>query len=117
MNNRRLLAVDGSLVKEPGPRPAEWRLHYALDLRTLNCHQALVTPVKIGESLIRFSVQEGDIIIADRGFSHRPGITHVLKQGGDVVARMNLCTLPLLTTDGQKFELLPHLRTLEPGET
>ena len=116
LSNRRLLAVDGSLVKEPGPRPAEWRLHYAMDLRTLNCHQALVTPFSMGETLSRFSVQKGDILIADRGFTHRPGIIHVLENGGDVVARMNLYALPLQTTDGQKFEQLVHLRTLKPGE-
>lgn len=116
LNHRRLLAVDGCVVKEPGSRSPDWRLHYAMDIRTLNCYQSLITPVSAGETLTRFSIQEGDIVIADRGFTHRPGIKHILDQGGDVVARMNLRALPLLTTEGEKFEQLNHLRTLAPGE-
>lgn len=116
ISHRRLLAVDGCLVKEPGSPSPDWRLHYAMDIRTLNCDQSLITSVSAGETLTRFSVQEGDIVIADRGFTHRPGIKHILDQGGDVVARMNLRALPLVTAEGKKFEQLNHLRTLAPGE-
>ncbi|CAI1616686.1 Transposase [Serratia quinivorans] len=115
ISHRRLVAVDGCLVKEPGSQTPDWRLHYAMDIRTLNCYQSLITPVSAGETLTRFSVQEGDIVIADRGFTHRPGIKHIINQGGDVVARMNLRALPLLTAEDEKFEQLSYLRTLIPG--
>jgi len=117
LQGRRLLAADGSVVTEPGAITSTWRLHYAMDIGTLRCQQAQVTPVKNGESLTRFVVQEGDVFIGDRGFANRRGVNHVLDGGGDVVVRMNLGSLPLTDAAGSPFEQLPHLRTLQAGQT
>jgi hypothetical protein len=43
-----------------------------------------------GETLTRFAVHPGDVLMADRGLAHRCGIRHVVKHGGDVVVRMDL---------------------------
>jgi len=117
LEGRRLLAADGSVVSEPGATTGTWRLHYAMDIGTLRCHEVQVTTVKTGESLTRFTVQKGDILIGDRGFANRRGVTHVLDRGGDVLLRMNLSSLPLTNERGEPFEQLPHLRTLEKGQT
>lgn len=116
ISHRSLIVVDGSVVKEPGSNSPDWRIHYAMDIRTLNCHQSLITPSTDGETLTRFSVEKGSIVIADRGFNHRAGIKHIINQGADVVVRMNLRGLPLLSIEGNKFEQLNHLRTLAQGE-
>lgn len=44
--------------------------------------------------------------MADRGFTYRAGTKHILDQGGDLVARMNLRSLPLMTEEGDKFKQL-----------
>jgi hypothetical protein len=117
LQGRRLLAVDGSVVTEPGAVTSTWRLHYTMDIGTLRCQQAQVTPVKNGESLTRFAVQKGDVFMGDRGFANRRGINHVLDHGGDIVVRMNLGSLPLTDAPGSPFAQLPHLRTLQAGQT
>lgn len=117
LQGRRLLAADGSVVTEPGAIAATWRLHYTMDIRTLICCEVQITPSKTGESLAQFSVQQGDVLIADRGFANRRGINHVLDGGGDVLVRMNLSSLPLKSEDGTPFEQLPGLRTLQIGQT
>lgn len=117
LQGRRLLAADGSVVTEPGAIAATWRLHYTMDIRTLSCCEVQITPSKIGESLVQFSVQRGDVLIADRGFANRRGVNHVLDGGGDVLVRMNLSSLPLKNEDGTPFEQLPGLRTLQVGQT
>lgn len=117
LQGRRLLAADGSVVTEPGAIAATWRLHYTMDIRTLSCCEVQITPSKTGESLAQFSVQQGDVLIADRGFANRRGINHVLDGGGDVLVRMNLSSLPLKNEDGTPFEQLPGLRTLQVGQT
>lgn len=117
LQGRRLRAVDGSVISEPGARTATWRLHYALDIGTLRCCEAQVTTVKTGESLTRFTVDKGDILISDRGFANRRGVNHVLDRGGDILLRMNLSSLPLMNEKGEQFEQLPYLRTLEKGPT
>jgi len=116
LQGRRLFAVDSSVVTEPGAVSSTWRVHYKLDIGTLHCAEAEVTPVKTGESLALFKVEKGDVVLADRGFANRRGVNHVLDAGGDVLLRMNLKSLPLFDENGESFEQLPHLRTLQKGQ-
>jgi IS4 transposase len=74
-----------------------------------------VTTPDEGESLTRFEVKEGDVLMADRGLAHRRGIRHVVDRGGDVVVRTNLTNVPLENSKGGAFELLPRLRRLVVG--
>ncbi|MDO9068041.1 MAG: transposase, partial [Deltaproteobacteria bacterium] len=60
---------------------------------------------------------QGDVIIADRCFANRRGVNHILDHGGDVLVRMNLCSLPLQDEHGAPFVQLPYLRTLQAGQT
>jgi Transposase DDE domain len=113
---RRILAVDGSVIREPGAITSTWRVHYAMDISTLGCQQVEVTRGKVGESLTRFAVQKRDVILADRGFANRRGVNHVLDHGGDVLVRMNLASLPLTDAQGNPFVQLAHLRTLQSGK-
>lgn len=116
LQGRRLLAIDGSVVCEPRATTSTWRLHYALDIRTLTCHEVTLTSAKVGESLTHFKILLGDVVLCDRGFTHRRGVNHVLDHGGDVVARMNLICLPLQDAAGQSLQMLPLLRTLKTGQ-
>lgn len=64
-------------------------------------------------------MQPGDVILGDRGYSHREGVAHVVDGGGDVVVRLNTGAFPLNDSQGAAFNLLGSLRTLpehEPGE-
>lgn len=110
---RRVRLMDGSTVSEPGATGSTWRLHYALNLRTLSCDEVHVTEATQGESLTRFSIQPGDVIMADRGFAKRPGLRHVVQHKADVLLRMSWTNLPLQDKEGKPLALLPLLRTLE----
>ncbi len=116
LNGRRLLVADGSVVCEPRAVNATWRLHYMLDLRHMTCHEMHLTTAKVGESLTQFGIEAGDVVLCDRGFTNRRGVNHVLDQGGDILARMNLTSLPLQDGQGKKFDLLPLIRALELGQ-
>ena len=111
----RVRIVDGSTVSEPGATGSTWRLHYAVGLPALACDEVHVTDTTVGESLCRFQVAAGDLLIADRGFATRKGVRHVHEHGGAVIVRMNLTNLPLADGAGQPFAVLPHLRTLKAG--
>ena len=114
--DRPVRLIDGSIVCEPGATGSTWRLHYALNLRTLGCDEVHVTEAKEGESLTRFSIHAGDVVMADRGFTNRRGVRHVVQHHADVVLRMNLTNLPLEDLQGQPLALLPLLRTLAIGQ-
>ena len=112
----RVRILDGSTVNEPGATGSTWRLHYAVGLPALACDEVHVTDTTVGESLCRFQVAAGDLLIADRGFATRKGVRHVHEHGGAVIVRLNLTNLPLANGEGQPFALLPHLRTLKAGQ-
>ena len=114
--DRRVRLIDGSSVCEPGATGSTWRLHYALNLKTLSCDEVHVTEATEGESLTRFAIQAGDVIMADRGFANRRGLRHVLQHNADVVLRTSLSNLPLQNRQGRPLSLLPLLRKLTIGQ-
>lgn len=113
---RAVKVVDGSVVSEPGATGSTWRLHYSISLPSLQCQQVLVGPSDEGETLKRFEVQAGDVFIADRGYAHPAGVAYVKDHGGDVIVRMNLVTLPLMTETGERLDVLKCVRRLRVGQ-
>jgi hypothetical protein len=117
---RRLRAVDATTVAEPGATGTDWRIHYAIGLPEMRCDFYEVTDNKGGETYKRIPVQEGDIILGDRGYCHREGVAHVLRAKGDAIVRLNSTSFPLLERDREvAFDILDHLRRLrghQPSE-
>ena len=109
---RRIRLVDGTTVNEPGYTGSTWRLHYSVSLPALNCDEVLVGTTRDGETLKRFSVLPGDVLVADRGYAHPEGIAYVHEHGGTVIIRTNLVTLPLHNAKGERLDPLVNLRTL-----
>lgn len=108
----RARMVDGTTVSEPGATGTTWRIHYSTRLPTLQCDEVYITSPREGETLKRFHVSQGDLLIGDRGFAHRAGIHHVVKGGGDVLVRINLTNLPLVSANRRRVNILAKLRTL-----
>ena len=112
----RVRLIDGTSITEPGSTGTDWRIHFSLQLATLQCDSFTITGPEIGEDFQRFHVDPEDLLIADRGYCKRNGITHVLHHGGEVLVRFHSLTLPLFTRDGKPFSPLTNLRTLKPGQ-
>jgi len=108
----RIRLIDGSTVSEPGATGSTWRIHYSFQLSTLQCDEVHVTGTSVGESFKRFEVSPGDLLIGDRGFGNRTNVRYATDQGGFVLVRINATNLPLYLSEGGKFDLLSHLRTL-----
>ena len=110
--------VDATTVQEPGWVGICWRVHYSVRLPTLACDFVSVSGVRGGETLCRVPIGPKDVILADRGYSHRAGAAWVLSQGGQIILRHQGANFPLMSPKGQPFELLPALRGLaahQPG--
>lgn len=111
-----LKIVDATTVQEPGAKGTSWRVHYAIRLPSLECDQFKVTSPKEGESLERFSIAPGDIVLGDRAYAYRGQIAYVVGQGANVVVRTGLTNLPTYDNQGRPFDLLAHVRRLRNGE-
>ena len=114
--NRRVRLVDATSVCRPGASGTDWRIHLGFDLVGLRIDHAQLTDASGGETLARLPVESGDLVVADRGYSHRRGIVAVVQAGGDLVVRMTWHNVPLLDEQGHSFSILSALRSLAPGE-
>lgn len=113
---RRLRAVDATVVSEPGSTGTDWRLHYAINLTTLQCDHFELTDVRGGETWRRIPVHPGDVLVGDRAYSNPVGVHHVVDGGGEVVVRLQWSTLPLYTEQGEKRAVLKEVGGLKVGE-
>lgn len=112
----RVRAVDATVVSEPGSTGTDWRVHYCVDLRNLQCDFFQLTDGKGGETWRRIPVRRGDVLLGDRAYGTPPGVGHVLGKGGEVVVRMNLTNLPLYSAEGERVDPLKKVRGLRVGQ-
>ena len=107
---------DATNVKEPGPTGSLWRIHYSVQLPTLECDFFKITPSAgkgTGESFFQYSIKGGDYIIADRGYSTASGIHHVVSKKAHVIVRVNTSSLPIWDMQQQPVALLELLEPLK----
>jgi hypothetical protein len=114
---RRVRAVDATTISEQGSTGTDWRIHYAINLKNLQCDFFLLTDVRGGETWRRFPVLSGDIMLGDRGYATPNGVQHVVEAKGDVVVRLNRGALPLFDEKGKRFAILKRARQLKPRQS
>jgi hypothetical protein len=98
--------VDATTISEPGSTGTDWRIHYAINLATLQCDFFQLTDVHGGETWRRFPVAPGDILLGDRGYANPNGVQHVVDAGGDVLVRLNREALPLFDQDQKRLDVV-----------
>jgi len=113
---QRVIAVDATAITEPGSTGTDWRIHYAINLATLQCDFFLLTDVKGGETWRRFPVMNGDILLGDRGYANPNGVAHVVEAGGEVVVRLNRKAMPLFDKNGKRLNPVHLARRLKPNQ-
>lgn len=113
----RLRIIDASNIQEPGSTGTDWRLHYSIRLPEMTCDYFELTDDQGGEKLGRYQFAPDELVLVDRGYSHRAGVAQVIDSGAQVLVRWNPGLFPLTKPDGQSLELLPVLRTLQQGQT
>jgi hypothetical protein len=106
----RVRLIDATGVSGPGSTGTDWRVHLSFDLARGGIDGLEVTDASGGETLVRWEVREGDLLILDRGYAHRRGIGHVVSQSGRLVVRVNVQNVPLEDEAGQPVDLVAWLR-------
>ena len=112
----RLRLIDATTVSAPGSTGTDWRLHLDFDLGAMAISEVQLTQVSGGESLFRYEFEPGEVVVADRGYAHRPGLAHVVDSGGQFIVRLNPSSVPLQRPGGEAFDLLAALRGLDEAE-
>jgi hypothetical protein len=112
----RVRAIDATTVSVRGSVGTDWRLHYGINLPSLQCDFFEVTNAHEGETFERIPLVHGDLLLGDRVYGTPPGIAHVAKQGAHVLVRVNHKALPLFNLRGQPFRLAPRFQRLRVGQ-
>jgi IS4 transposase len=113
LGERPLRLVDGTAIRAPGSRGADWRLHAVYDPRSQRVTALELTDGRGAERLERFPVVADEIRIGDAGFGSRPdGIRALTEGAGDYVVRVNWRGLHWQDLAGGRFDVLSFLRTI-----
>lgn len=109
-------AVDSTTVQGPASKGTEWRVHYALDLRSLSCDWFELTDAHGGERLERTPMQKGDVLLADRNYLRPAAVRAATDAQAHVLLRLRWAHSPMLGSSGGKFSALDHVRRLKVGQ-
>lgn len=112
---RVVRAIDATTVSEPGSTGTNWRVHYSLDLSSLQCDYFEITDARGGETSLRYPVRAGDILVGDRVYGNLPGVSYVVQHQGDVIMRWQLGR-PLVDEKGRPTNLLDLVKGLRVGQ-
>ncbi len=112
----RLRAFDSTTVQGPASKGTEWRVHYSLDLITLNCDWYELTDAHGAELLERTPMQKGDVILADRNYLRPVGARAAVKAGAHILVRLRWSHSPMHDMQGRKFDALAHAKKLKVGQ-
>ena len=113
----RVRVVDATVISEPGSKGTDWRFHMGIDLAQARIASVELTGPEGGETFLRHSVCEDEIMLGDRGYAHRTGVASVIDRKGHVVVRINWHNFPLLDPNRQTLDLLALLETVPPSQT
>jgi hypothetical protein len=116
VSERRLRAVDATVVSEPGSTGTDWRIHYAINLTDLQCDFFELTDAHGGETWRRVPVLAGDVLLGDRAYGTPPGVAHVVAAKGDVLVRISVRLLPLHDAGRTQIKILQAVRGLRVGQ-
>ena len=109
----RLRLADATTVSRPGSDGADWRLHACYDAGRGCFDEFVLTDVSGGESVRRYPLRPGDVLVADRGYAHPEPLAAVAAGQSHFVVRLPWNRMTFRNSEGgQAWELLTFLRGL-----
>lgn len=105
--------VDATIGCRPGSLCGDVRMHTLLRVAEMRYVSVDVTSLREGETLLRYELQPGMLVIGDRGYCQAGGIARSVEKGADVLIRLNRGSIILEDAAGEDFDVLPWLRALQ----
>jgi len=106
----QLIICDGSQISGPGAQGTDYRWHVAYDPVAQQIRELQVSDVHTGESLTRYQLGPGMVVLGDRAFAKAPALVAARASGAHVVVRMTPQYLKLGSRTGVPFDLVAALR-------
>jgi hypothetical protein len=113
---KRVVLRDASTISRPSSPGTEWRVHLSWNPFAMRPAQVTMTDQHSGEGLEDAELREGDLVVADRAYGIRRTVREALEALAYFIFRLTWSNLPLLTLDGEPFDLIAWLRGLPETE-
>ena len=110
LSARRVRLIDATRLRQPGGTGDDWRVHFSYNFTAGRMDAVVVTDQHSAERLAHFTMQPGDIVVADNGYGYRASVARAVRQSADVVLRITPATFPVETAAGVPFDLIAWLR-------
>jgi hypothetical protein len=118
LRDKRVCLIDASDQAVYGSMKADYRLHYGVDLFTLEVVEMHLSDCKQGERVGNFqSFGAGDVVIGDRAYGTIQGIEYLRGRGSDFALRLKSRAFTVYTKEGKRVELSEYFEGLGEGES
>lgn len=108
-----VMAIDASDIVGKGAVKQFFRLHYAVNLFTMNSEMFTITSEQTGESLKNYELQPKDLVLADRIYATITGMEHCRKAGADFILRLRNKAFKLYDSEGNEIVLSDLLKNTD----
>ena len=108
-----VLLVDASVIRQDGKRQDQQRIHLCYSLNENRMKQVKVSDQHTAESLTHFSMEKGNLVMADAGYGTAHNYIYAQEQGADVILRITPKNFCLYDADGEKISLTALLEEAE----
>lgn len=108
--------IDGTCVQSPGVTQPDWRIHYTLDLATLDCDWHELHEGNVPEGFELAPISAGDVILGDRNYLTHRGAKWVTEKGAYLLVRLRWSHPRMVDLEGKRTTVLPLARKLRPNE-
>ena len=98
-----MLPVDASVIRREGKQQNRQRIHLCYFLNENRMKQVKVSDRHTAEFLTPFSMEKGDLVMADAGYGTAQNYIYAQDQGADVILRITQKNFCLYDADGKKF--------------
>ncbi|MGD9569244.1 MAG: transposase [Sedimentibacter sp.] len=113
LEDYRVTAVDASDVIEKGRSGQTFRLHYSIDIFNMNSVSHKITTQEVGETLLNFKLNKGDLVIGDRAYGTINGISHCIKNEADYILRLRTNCFKIFDENRKEIDMLSKLVVLD----
>lgn len=118
LEGKRVCLIDASDQAVYGSKTSDYRLHYGVDLFTLDVVEMHLSEITQGERVGNFEYfGAGDVVIGDRAYGNIQGIEYLRGRGSDFVIRLRTGAFRVYTKEGEPVELADYFERLGEGES
>jgi hypothetical protein len=110
LKGKTLYAIDASIITQIGKDSKSCRIRMRYSLDTFTMDEVVVSDRHTAESFEHFTVNKGDVFMADAGYGRTKLYNYAVSNGGNVIFRITPSNFNVYRKDGKQINIFTILR-------